>query len=238
MIRVPEDKKVEIAVPFQMFEETGLLVCEDEVWLGVVEEQYNRIKASYDSGKFKQMNDDESLSDLCELLADEARKAKWQQFRFDYPEDVVDGFTFEEMTKAQWDAEAFNEMVDAVLTGFTDEELEEINSVAEAAYEDVDRFDEIGDEVDELNDWMRKNGFEYGETFYYWRDENNNTDGDFDIAWPYGVYGLQRGFTKPVAVKLDATEEQINAAEDFGYTLFTSIEEFKVFIEKNYGKKC
>ena len=39
-------------------------------------------------------------------------------------------------------------------------------------------------------------------------------------------------------MRLDATEEQINAAEDFGYTLFTSIDEFKAFIEKNYGRKC
>ena len=92
-------------------------------------------------------------------------------------------------------------------------------------------------DIDKLNDWMRKKGFEYGETFYCWHDENNNTYGDFDIAWPYGVYGLQRCFTKPVAVKVDAKEEQIKAAEDFGYTLFTSIDEFKVFIEKNYGRR-
>ena len=236
MIRVPEDKKVEIVVSFQMYEETGLLVCEDEVWLGVVEEQYNRIKASYDSGKFKQMTDDESLSDLCELLADEARKARWQQFRFDYPEDVVDGFTFEDMTKAQWDAEAFNEMVDSVLADAFDDYDEELDEVANAAYAALDRFDEISDEIDKLNDWMRKKGFEYGETFYCWNDENNNTYGDFDIAWPYGVYGLQRGFTKPIALRLDATEEQINAAEDFGYTIFTNIDEFKAFIEKNYGR--
>ena len=69
MIREPEDKKILVNAPYQMFEESGLLVDKDEAWMGVVEEQYNRIKASYDSGKFKQMNDDESLSDICELFA-------------------------------------------------------------------------------------------------------------------------------------------------------------------------
>ena len=56
-----------------MFEETGLLVHEDEVWLRVTEEQYNRMKDSYDSGNYKKMNEDKSLFDLCELFAKEAR---------------------------------------------------------------------------------------------------------------------------------------------------------------------
>ena len=75
MIRVPEDKAVEVLARYQMFEETGLLVHEDEVWLRVTEEQYNRMKVSYDSGKYKLMNDDESLLDLCELFTKAARKA-------------------------------------------------------------------------------------------------------------------------------------------------------------------
>ena len=39
------------------------------------------------------------------------------------------------------------------------------------------------------------------------------------------------------AATRDATEEEINAAEDFGYTLFTNIDEFKAFIEMNYGRR-
>ena len=234
MIRVPEDKMITIYVPYKMFEETGLLVGDDELEIGVNEEQYNRIKASYDSKKFKNMSEDESLVDLCMVFEKEVRMAKWQRFVFDYPEDVVNGITFEDETKAQWDAEAFEAMINAIDLSFTPEEEAEIEEDAVAAYAEAERSYELIDEMDGLNKWMRKKGFEYGEICYSWYDENNNTNGTFDIAWSNGVYGLQRGFTKPVALRIDATDEEVKAAEDFGFILLTSIEDFKAFIEKNY----
>ena len=180
------------------------------------------------------MNEDESLADLCMLFEKEVRMAKWQRFVFDYPEDIINGITFEEETRAQWDAEAFNTMINAIDFGFDPEDEAEIEADAAAAYAEGERSYELRDEMDGLNKWMRKKGFEYGQTFYCWCDENNHTDGTFDIAWPNGVYGLQRGFTKPVALRIDATDEEVKAAEDFGFTLLTSIDEFKAFIEKNY----
>ena len=234
MIRVPEDKAILIYVPYTMFEETGLLVGDDELETLVNEEQYNRLKASYDSKKFKNMNEDESLADLCMLFEKEVRMAKWQRFVFDYPEDIVNGITFEEETRAQWDAEAFNTMINAIDFGFDPEDEAEIEEDAAAAYAELERSVDLKDDMNELNKWMRKKGFEYGQTFYCWFDENNKKDGTFDIAWPNGVYGLQRGFTKPVALRIDAADEEVKAAEDFGFTLLTSIDEFKAFIEKNY----
>ena len=235
MIRVPEDKTILIDVPYTMFEETGLLVGDDELETLVNEEQYNRLKASYDSKKFKNMNEDESLADLCMLFEKEVRVAKWQRFVFNYPEDIIYGITFEEETRAQWDAEAFNAMVEAISADLFDPEDEaEIEEVAAEAYAEGERSYELRDDMNELNKWMKKKGFENGQTFYCWFDENNHTDGTFDIAWPNGVYGLQRGFTKPVALRIDATDEEVKAAEDFGFTLLTSIDEFKAFIEKNY----
>ncbi len=62
--------------------------------------------------------------------------------------------------------------------------------------------------------------------------------GSLDLAWPFGVYGLQKGFTKPIAVNITkTTPELVKKAEDFGFTCFTDIDEFKVFIEKNYLRR-
>ena len=235
MIRVPEDKSVTICAPYQMFEETGLLVHEDGVWLRVTEEQFNRMKVSYDSGKYKKMNDDESLLDLCELFSKEARKAKWQKFVFEYPSDIIRGITFENEIKEQWDAEAFEEMVDAVLENTFDEELDkEINEFLDDLDENWDEYEALDNAIDDLNSWMRENGFEYGEYGYELRDGDDHYICSFSLAWPFGVYGLQRGFTKPIALRVDATEEQLKAAENYGFTCFTSIEDFRTFIKKTY----
>ena len=123
MIRVPKDKSIDINVPYRMFNDTGLLVTEDEIWVRADEALYNRLKSSYDSGKFKSMNDDESLKDLCEEYAAKARKARWQEFVFDYPEDIVRGLTFEENSAAQWDEEKFQEMMDEIMPGILAEDV-------------------------------------------------------------------------------------------------------------------
>ena len=167
MIRVPEDKAVEVLARYRMFEETGLVVHEDEVWLRVTEEQYNRMKDSYDSGKYGKMNDDESLLDLCELFAKEARKAKWQTFVFEYPTDIMQGLTFEDEIKGQWDAEAFNEMVDAVFNDTLDEELDkEIQELVDDLFDNWDEYEALDNAINDLNSWMRENGFEYGKYGY------------------------------------------------------------------------
>ena len=236
MIRVPEDKAVEILARYQIFEESGLLVHEDEVWLRVTEEQYNRMKDSYDSGNYRKMNDDESLPDLCELFAKEVRQAKWQRFVFEYPTDILRGLTFEDEIKGQWDSEAFNEMVDAVLNDGFDEELDrEIQELVDDLFDNWDEYEAIDNAIDDLNSWMGKKGFEYGKHNYGLSDVSGAIVGTLDLAWPFGVFGLTRGFSKPVAVNLtNTTPEMVKKAEDFGFTCFTDIEEFKAYIAKTY----
>lgn len=235
MIRVPEDKAVEVLGRYQMFEETGLLVHEDKVWLRVTEEQYNRMKVSYDSGNYKKMNEDESLFDLCELFAKEARKAKWQTFVFEYPTDIIQGLTFEDETKGQWDAEAFEELADTILNGTFDEECDkEIQKMVDEVFNNWDKYEALEKAIDDLNAWMRESGFEYGDYSYKITDADGRQICWFNLAWPFGVYGLQRGFTKPVALNIDAPQDLVRKAEEHGFTCFTSIDEFKVYIEKNY----
>ena len=238
MIRVPEDKAVEVLARCQMFEETGLLVHEDEVWLRVTEEQYNRMKDSYDSGKYRKMNDDESLLDLCELFAKEARKAKWQTLVFEYPTDVIRGLTFKDETKGQWDAEAFKELVDTISEKVFDEDDEKaIDEFLDDLFENWDEYVALDNAIDDLNSWMRENGFEYGKCGYEVTDVGGNYICHFNLAWPFGVYGLQRGFTKPVALRIDAAQDVLKTAEEQGFTCFTSVDEFKAYIEKNYLRR-
>lgn len=238
MIRVPEDKAVEVLARYRMFEETGLVVHEDEVWLRVTEEQYNRMKDSYDSGNYRKMNDDESLLDLCEIFAEEARKAKWQTFVFEYPTDIMQGLTFEDEVKGQWDAEAFNEMVDAVFNDTLDEELDkEIQELVDDLFDNWDEYEALDNAINDLNSWMRENGFEYGKYGYEVTDVEGKLICSFNLAWPFGVYGLQRGFTKPVALQIDASQDLLRKAEEQGFTCFTGIDEFKAYIEKNYLRR-
>ncbi len=114
-IKVPKDKSIDVSVPYRMFNDTGLLVTEDKLWIHINEELYTRIKESYDSGKFKTMNDDESLTDLCSEYASKVRKARWQIFVFDYPEDIVRGFDFKANSLAQWDEETNREILESIL---------------------------------------------------------------------------------------------------------------------------
>lgn len=238
MIRVPEDKAVEILVNYQQFNDAGYFMTEDEVWFRVNEEQYNRIKNSYESGKYKTMSEDEALSDLCTLIEKEIRKAKSHVFHLEFPEDIKNGITFEENSSAQWDHEQFNELINAVFTPGIDPETQaEIDKLADEAYEAACRFADLEPEIDALDKWMRSKGFEYGRKDFALNDENDYFVGSLDIAWPEGVYGLRRGFTKPVGLRIDADNEFVKAAEELGYTCLTSIEAFKAYIEENYLKR-
>lgn len=234
MIRIPEDKAVDVVLEYQMFNDNGVLVTEDEIWVRLVEEQYNRIKTSYDSGGFKKMNEDDSLKDLCDLFSGLAQKAKWQRFVFDYPTDIIEGITFEDQTKAQWDEEALNEMLDAIFTGFTPEEEAAIQNDADQAYNEAVRDFEIDGVIVNLIKWMRNKGFDVGERRFELNDGDGYYIGSLDIAWPSGVYGPKGSSTKPLALRIDADDELVNAAKEHGFTCFTSIDDFKAFIEENY----
>lgn len=237
MIRVPEDKSVTVLINYQMFNDSGLFVHEDELWTRINEEQFNRIQSSYDSGKFLKMSDDESLRDLTINLDTEVRKAKWQVFSFDFPTDIIRGFSFEEETKLQWDAEAFNELLDSISFKFTPEEEAEMDAIAEEAYNEGLRSEKIGGKVDDLIAWIRDKGFDTGDRYYSLTDDSNKRIVTFDIAWPFGIYGLQRGFTQPLVLRIDANTELVETAKELGFKCFTSIAELKSYIEKNHWRR-
>ena len=51
----------------------------------------------------------------------------------------------------------------------------------------------------------------------------------FDLAWPEG---LQPGLSQPVAILLNEPREVEEAANRAGYCFFTTVEEFKEYVEK------
>lgn len=235
---VPADKSIDLYVNYSMFNEKGFLVIEDEICMRANEKQYNRIKDSYDSGKFKNMNEDESLSDLCELYANEIRKAKWQRFTFEYPQDIVNGITFEENSQSQWNPEEFLKVVNSVIENSMDELNAEIDKELDEYYEHIDEIETQDKALRELNEWVRANGLECGIRDYGLMDKAGDCVGTLDMAWEFGIYGLQRGFTKPLAISIAyySTQELVEKAKEMGFTCFSSIEEFKAYVEKVYMK--
>lgn len=51
----------------------------------------------------------------------------------------------------------------------------------------------------------------------------------FDLAWPEG---LQPGYSQPVAILINEPREVEEVANRAGYRFFTTIAEFKAYVEK------
>lgn len=230
MARIP--KTIEVDARFQMLEDTGLLVHEGDVCLELTKEQFDRIKASFDSGKFKHMTDDESLSDLTDQFIKPVKKARWQRFVFEYPVVVTNGKTYEENCKSMYfmtDKE-LQSFIDAIV----DEAIEKDEKISDRLFGEEDEELERLDAIDELNVWMMERGFDEGEVNVGLEDEEGWCIECLDIGWRYGVCP-GKGCFKPVAVQFyHTTDEQLELAKEQGFEVFLSIEEFKDYIEKTY----
>lgn len=86
------------------------------------------------------------------------------------------------------------------------------------------------DEKLECAYWAEENGFPSPHIDFVCADESSGEDlAVFDLAWPEG---LQPGFSQPVAILLDEPREVEEAANRAGYRFFTTVEEFKEYVEK------
>lgn len=129
--------------------------------------------------------------------------------------------------------------------GISEEELQAIiNEAADEGLEKSEkiwaRLDGTPEEVDsryetvmELQTWMVERGFERGEEDCNLLDEEGWCIEALDLGWPNGI---GRGLNEPVAVQFyHTTPELLALAKEREYRVFESVEEFKEFIEKNYG---
>ena len=96
-----EEKKVLVMARFDiMLKANGMVVDKGEVNVELNKEQYDRLKASYDTGEFKLMNEDISLHDIYEVFCKEADYTDNLALLMEYPEEIVEKWTFEDLKNA------------------------------------------------------------------------------------------------------------------------------------------
>lgn len=87
--------------------------------------------------------------------------------------------------------------------------------------------------LDELNAWLRDNGFQSAEREYLVTRPDTGEDVTVvDAAWPSGMRG---GYSEPVALLLEPDEETERALGAVGYRFFTSIDQLRDWLERTGG---
>ena len=84
--------------------------------------------------------------------------------------------------------------------------------------------------INEVNTWVVNAGLPAGAFLHELVDaEAQKTVAVLDLAWPDG---MQVGLSLPVALLLNEPEATLQAANAHGYRYFTSVADFKVYVEK------
>ncbi|MDX2134728.1 MAG: DUF262 domain-containing protein [Saprospiraceae bacterium] len=90
-------------------------------------------------------------------------------------------------------------------------------------------------ELEALNAWVVDKGFPPGEISYDFADaETGAQQAVFDLAWPNGI---QEELSQPVVVLLDESADTIALASQAGFRCFTSVTDFKNYVEKEILKE-
>lgn len=90
-------------------------------------------------------------------------------------------------------------------------------------------------QIENLNDWMESVGLPRGMSSFDFSDaETGQQKAVFDLAWPIGV---QEELSVPIAVLLDEPPETLALASSAGYRCFTTITEFKNYVENEVLKQ-
>lgn len=86
------------------------------------------------------------------------------------------------------------------------------------------------EELKALNTWMADQGLPGGEIAYDFADpDTREQKAVFDLAWPSGI---QEELSQPVAVLLNETTETMAIASQAGFRCFTSVADFKQYVER------
>ena len=100
--------KVNVAVKLSLMDTcSGHKTFLDDTDINLDKEQYNRIQVSYKSKKFKDMNDDDSLADICKFIADYygfeyiEDKEETQKVVIGYPIEISSNLNFEDLPCVQ-----------------------------------------------------------------------------------------------------------------------------------------
>ncbi|HQP25862.1 MAG TPA: DUF262 domain-containing protein [Smithellaceae bacterium] len=86
------------------------------------------------------------------------------------------------------------------------------------------------EELGALNEWMREQGLPCGEMSFDFTDPaTGEQKAVFDLAW---INGVQEELSQPVVVLLNESAEIISIASQAGYKCFTTIADFKSYVNK------
>lgn len=118
------------------------------------------------------------------------------------------------------------------LEGKLKEEKEEIKE--KIVYGSISS-DEEEQELEDLMLWMKQQGLSTGIMSYDYSDEETGEQlAVFDLAWPDGV---QERLTEPAAVLLKEPAGTISIANKAGFRCFTSVQEFKQYVDQEILKE-
>lgn len=93
----------------------------------------------------------------------------------------------------------------------------------------IDSEMEEGD-LNACNDWMVQHNFPAGEYMFELVESTTSESLAYlDLAWPEGV---QKNYSQPVAILIDEDQDTHEIANKAGFRCFTSVEEFKQYIQK------
>jgi hypothetical protein len=127
-------------------------------------------------------------------------------------------------------AEAATTFLDSLLVGATRAPLVEppVTILTVAVKEQaVDEDEEL---LLDLNTWVVEQGLAEGEFYYELTDPDTSAvRARLELAWPFG---LQLGYSEPVAFELEADPEALSAASQAGYRCFTTPEALRSYIQE------
>jgi len=87
------------------------------------------------------------------------------------------------------------------------------------------------DELLSLNDWVEAQGLPRGSVSHdYAAPETGEQQAVFDLAWPMGI---QEGLSQPVSVLLNESAETLALANRAGFRCFTTVEDFKAYVQED-----
>lgn len=85
------------------------------------------------------------------------------------------------------------------------------------------------EEIEAVNAWMESQQLPRGQVAFDFADaETGNQRAVFDLAWPNGI---QEELSEPVAVLLNETAETLAVASSAGFRCFTSVADFKTYVQ-------
>ena len=117
-------------------------------------------------------------------------------------------------------------MLDSLYKGSMEES--EIKSYATKEYTEIRSEEE---EIEEVSAWIEEKGLKPGATNHELLDTDGNVVAIIDLAWPQGI---QSGLSEPLALLLNETAETQATVSKYGYRYYTSVREFKEYVEAIY----